>query len=69
MINVNNGYIIRFDNNEKPMSLYISIADSSGNRISDEASIKWNDNEKTYEVIPNPGINDNDAPDYSFKIL
>jgi hypothetical protein len=60
MIDANNGYIIGFDSNEKPMAFYISIADSAGNSISDEALIKWNDSEKTYEFIPNPGVNDND---------
>ena len=62
MIDANNGYIISFDFNEVPMNIFISIADSAGNSISDEALIKWNEAEKTYEFIPNPGLIENNSP-------
>jgi hypothetical protein len=44
------------------MNIFISIADSTGGSISDEALIKWNETEKTYEFIPNPGLIENNAP-------
>jgi len=62
MIDANYGYIISFDLSEVPMNIFISIADSTGGSISDEALIKWNKIEKTYEFIPNPGIIENNAP-------
>lgn len=62
MIDANNGYVISFNFNEIPMNYFISIADSAGGSISDEALIKWNETEKSYEFIPNPGIIENNSP-------
>jgi len=62
MVDANNGYIISFDPNEIPMNIIISIADSTGNSISDEALIKWSEKEKIYEFFPNPDLIENKAP-------
>ncbi len=61
-IDADNGYIINFDEKETPMNIYISIADSTGKSVSDEAMLKWNQNEMSYDFIPNPGAPDNNAP-------
>lgn len=61
MIDANNGYIISFDPNETPMNIIISIADSSGNSISDEALIKWSEKEKIYEFFPSPDMIEDNA--------
>jgi hypothetical protein len=56
------GYIISFALNEKPMTLTISIADSTGKCVSDEAELKWNQNENAYDFISNPGSVENNTP-------
>jgi hypothetical protein len=56
------GYLISYNPKERPLNLLISIADSTGNAVSDEAMIKWNEKENTYEFISNPGVIDNNAP-------
>jgi hypothetical protein len=44
-----NGYIVSFKTEEKPMNLYISIANADGRPSSDEAVIKWNQKDSIYE--------------------
>lgn len=61
-IDADNGYIISFDSKEVPMNIYITIADSAGKSVSDEAMLKWNQSQMSYEFIPNPGIPNNSAP-------
>lgn len=61
-VEANNGYIISFDPNEKPMDISISIADSTGISMSDEAELQWNGNENSYDFISSPGSVQNNAP-------
>lgn len=61
-IDADNGYIISFDSKEVPMNIFISIADSTRKSISDEAMLKWNQSQMSYEFIPNPGLPDNSTP-------
>jgi hypothetical protein len=44
-----NGYIVSFKTDQKPMNLYISIANADGRPSSDEAIIKWNSKDSIYE--------------------
>jgi ketosteroid isomerase-like protein len=53
-VNANNGYIIRFDSSEKPISINIVMANEYGKGASDEALLIWNSDKQTFDF---------DAPD------
>ena len=48
-VNANNGYIIRFDSSEKPISINIIMANEYGKGASDEALLIWNCEKQTFD--------------------
>ena len=49
-VNAKNGYIIRINDKQKPVSFTVTIADENGKGASDEAMIKWNNKNEAYEL-------------------
>lgn len=53
-VDANNGYIIRFDSSEKPITINIVMANEYGKGSSDEALLKWNCEKQSFEFASPP---------------
>jgi hypothetical protein len=50
-VDAKNGYIIRFDSAKKPFEINIVMADETGKGSSDEAVLKWNKDNGSFEFL------------------
>jgi hypothetical protein len=48
-VDADNGYIIRFDSSEKPITINIVMANEYGKGASDEALLEWNCEKQTFD--------------------
>lgn len=47
-VNAKNGYVIRFDSTKKPVVINIVIANEYGKAASDDAQLKWDNEQNTF---------------------
>lgn len=48
-VDAKNGYIVRFDTSKKPIVINIVMANEYGKGASDDAQVKWNKDQNTFE--------------------